>query len=83
MRSPCSWGYSHGLPQLVLGQPLPSHSSSMALRAAGHPPEDAFAGWWGGTRAAGVLGPPFCNTPYIPSLPSQLFDSAVPHLGFG
>lgn len=82
MRSPCSWGHSHGLPRFVLGQPLPSHPSSVALPAAGHRPEDAFAGWWGGTRVAGALGPSFCNTPYIPSLPSQLFDSPVTHLGF-
>lgn len=64
MRSPGSWGHRHGLPQLSLVSPL--HPSSTPLLAAGHPPGDAFAGWWGWTCVAGTLCHPFLQHPLCP-----------------
>lgn len=83
MRSPGSWGHRHGLPQLSLVSPFPSTPPLCLCPLQVILPWMHLLDGGGGLAWLGHCVTLFCNTPYVPSLPSQLFHSLVSHLGLG
>lgn len=73
---------SHGIPPLFLGSPFPPPTPPLWFSPLQVLPRGCICWMVGWDFCGQSTGFPLCNTPYALSMPRQLFDSPVTHLGF-